>query len=114
MEMVSGSMPANDEGSMRLSMDRAYGTSGGAVERRLRMLLHMILAGLALRAVEPAVAQTSAAGETKPIKMVVLGDSLSAGFGLPAPAAFPVRLQKALEGKGIAVDMINAGVSGDS
>ena len=50
----------------------------------------------------------------KPIKMVVLGDSLSAGFGLPASAAFPVRLQKALEAKGIAVDMINAGVSGDT
>jgi acyl-CoA thioesterase-1 len=46
--------------------------------------------------------------------MVVLGDSLSAGLGLPAPAAFPARLQKALETKGIAVDMINAGVSGDT
>jgi acyl-CoA thioesterase-1 len=50
----------------------------------------------------------------KPIKMVVLGDSLSAGYGLPAGAAFPVRLQKALDTKGIKVDMINAGVSGDT
>ncbi len=50
----------------------------------------------------------------KPIKMVVLGNSLSAGYGLPAPAAFPVRLQKALDTKGIKVDMINAGVSGDT
>ncbi|MFH1341061.1 MAG: arylesterase [Pseudomonadota bacterium] len=46
--------------------------------------------------------------------MVVLGDSLSAGFGLSAPSAFPARLEKALESKGIAVDMINAGVSGDT
>ena len=61
-----------------------------------------------------ALAQTSAAGETKPIKMVVLGDSLSAGLGLSASSAFPARLQKALEAKGIAVDMINAGVSGDT
>jgi acyl-CoA thioesterase-1 len=60
----------------------------------------------------PAQAQT--AGTTKPIKMVVLGDSLSAGYGLPAAAAFPVRLQKALEAKGIKVDMTNAGVSGDT
>ena len=51
---------------------------------------------------------------SKPIKMVVLGDSLSAGFGLSASAAFPARLQKSLEDKGIAVDMINAGVSGDT
>ena len=61
-----------------------------------------------------ALAQTSAARETKPIKMVVLGDSLSAGLGLSASSAFPARLQKSLEVKGIAVDMINAGVSGDT
>jgi acyl-CoA thioesterase-1 len=61
-----------------------------------------------------AFAQTSAARETKPIKMVVLGDSLSAGLGLSASSAFPARLQKSLETKGIAVDMINAGVSGDT
>jgi acyl-CoA thioesterase-1 len=61
-----------------------------------------------------AFAQTSAARETKPIKMVVLGDSLSAGLGLSASSAFPARLQKSLATKGIAVDMINAGVSGDT
>jgi acyl-CoA thioesterase-1 len=58
-----------------------------------------------------AVAQAPA---NKPIKLVVLGDSLSAGHGLPADAAFPVRLQKALKDKGIEVDMVNAGVSGDT
>jgi len=52
--------------------------------------------------------------ETKPIKMVVLGDSLSAGLGLSASSAFPARLQKSLGTKGIAVEMINAGVSGDT
>jgi acyl-CoA thioesterase-1 len=46
--------------------------------------------------------------------MVVLGDSLSAGYGLPAGAAFPERLAVALKAKGIAVEMINAGVSGDT
>ena len=45
---------------------------------------------------------------------MVLGDSLSAGLGLPAAAAFPAKLQKALQAKGIDVDMINAGVSGDT
>ncbi|WGS02929.1 arylesterase [Bradyrhizobium sp. ISRA443] len=59
-------------------------------------------------------ASVQAADPAKPIKMVVLGDSLSAGYGLPAAAAFPVRLQKALDAKGIKVDMINAGVSGDT
>lgn len=59
----------------------------------------------------PATAQAPA---NKPIKLVVLGDSLSAGYGLPAAAAFPVRLQKALKDKGIEVDISNAGVSGDT
>jgi acyl-CoA thioesterase I len=78
------------------------------------MFAHMLVLALALMAAGAASAQTPAGAMPKPIKMVVLGDSLSAGFGLPASAAFPVRLQKALEGKGIAVDMINAGVSGDT
>jgi acyl-CoA thioesterase-1 len=73
---------------------------------------------LALTMAGPAFAQDSTAPEAKPpnkpVKMVVLGDSLSAGLGLPAPAAFPTRLQKALSDKGIAVEMVNAGVSGDT
>jgi acyl-CoA thioesterase-1 len=74
----------------------------------------MLVLSLTLSAAGTALAQTPAAKMTKPIKVVVLGDSLSAGFGLPAPAAFPVRLQNSLSLKGIAVDMINAGVSGDT
>lgn len=54
------------------------------------------------------------ADATKPVKLVVLGDSLSAGLGLPGQEAFPIKLQKALQAKGIAVDMTNAGVSGDT
>jgi len=50
----------------------------------------------------------------RPVKIVVLGDSLSAGFGLPWDAAFPNRLERALRDKGIAVTVVNAGVSGDT
>ncbi len=60
----------------------------------------------------PASAQAQPAA--KPVKLVVLGDSLSAGLGLPAQQAFPAKLQKALQAKDIAVDMTNAGVSGDT
>ena len=55
-----------------------------------------------------------ASAAAKPIKLVVLGDSLSAGLGLPAQEAFPAKLQKALQAKGIDIDMVNAGVSGDT
>jgi acyl-CoA thioesterase I len=76
------------------------------------MIVHVLvlaLIGGGLLMAGPAFAQAG-----KPIKMVVLGDSLSAGLGLSGSAAFPVRLQKALKAKGIDVDMINAGVSGDT
>ena len=48
------------------------------------------------------------------MQIVVLGDSLSAGFGLPTQAAFPQRLAQALAVKGIAATITNAGVSGDT
>ncbi len=49
-----------------------------------------------------------------PIKIVALGDSLTAGYNLPASAAFPVRLERALRAKGHVVEVANAGVSGDT
>ena len=76
-------------------------------------LLFLGFAGV-LAIAPPALAQTPEGHGGKPIKMVVLGDSLSAGLGLPGPAAFPARLQKALKSNGVDVDMINAGVSGDT
>jgi acyl-CoA thioesterase-1 len=78
------------------------------------MFAHMLVLGVALMVASPAFAQAPAAGPGKPIKMVVLGDSLSAGLGLSASAAFPARLKETLKIKGIDVDMINAGVSGDT
>jgi acyl-CoA thioesterase-1 len=55
-----------------------------------------------------------AAAAEGPVRIVALGDSLTAGYGLPAAAAFPVRLQKALTARGLAVEISNAGVSGDT
>ncbi|WP_426538399.1 arylesterase [Bradyrhizobium sp. McL0615] len=95
-------------------MARSYGTSATRVEGLKRMFAHLRVLIVALMTAGPVLAQTPAAAPTKSVKMVVLGDSLSAGLGLSASAAFPARLQKALGDKGIKVDMINAGVSGDT
>jgi acyl-CoA thioesterase-1 len=46
--------------------------------------------------------------------VVALGDSLTAGYGLSVNDAFVPRLQSALAAKGIAVEIANAGVSGDT
>jgi acyl-CoA thioesterase-1 len=75
--------------------------------------MHIAVLMLALMTIATA-ASAQAQPAAKPVKLVVLGDSLSAGLGLPAQEAFPAKLQKALQAKGIAVDMINAGVSGDT
>ena len=69
---------------------------------------------LALAALDMTLARATFAAEAKPVKLVVLGDSLSAGLGLLAADAFPAKLQKVLRDKGIAVDIGNAGVSGDT
>lgn len=50
----------------------------------------------------------------QPIRLVAFGDSLTAGYGLPQEAAFPVVLERALKAKGYNVEIANAGVSGDT
>ncbi|WP_297296406.1 arylesterase [uncultured Methylovirgula sp.] len=71
---------------------------------------------LALALLIPAVfglGATSADG-ARPIKIVALGDSLTAGYLLPADAAFPAALETALRRAGFRVSIVNAGVSGDT
>jgi acyl-CoA thioesterase-1 len=60
------------------------------------------------------VANGSGAAADRPLKIVAFGDSLTAGFGLPANAAFPAKLEAALKAKGYAVTVADAGVSGDT
>jgi acyl-CoA thioesterase I len=48
------------------------------------------------------------------LKLVALGDSLTAGFGLKAADSFPAQLQRALVADGFDVAVVNAGVSGDT
>ena len=50
----------------------------------------------------------------QPLRIVVFGDSLVAGFGIRPSDAFPAQLERALKAKGHAVEIINAGVSGDT
>src|SRR5262245_35548913 len=52
-------------------------------------------------------------GATEP-RIVVLGDSLTAGLGLPMAEAFPSQLQRHLDDDGLKYAIVNAGVSGDT
>jgi acyl-CoA thioesterase I len=55
-----------------------------------------------------------AQGAGRTVRVVALGDSLTAGYNLPASAAFPTVLQRELRKAGLAVTVENAGVSGDT
>jgi len=95
-------MPAVAAGQ---GLPRSYGSWSALVQ-----VFALVVAALAL-AVPLA---GPAAGADRPVRIVALGDSLTAGLGLPANAAFPARLEQALNAKGMAVEITNAGVSGDT
>lgn len=48
------------------------------------------------------------------VSILVLGDSLSAGYGLQLEQAFPAQLETVLKKRGHNVQVINAGISGDT
>jgi acyl-CoA thioesterase-1 len=54
------------------------------------------------------------AADAKPVTLVALGDSLTAGYMLPRADGFAAKLEKALRAEGRAVTVIDAGVSGDT
>ena len=95
-------MPAVAAGQ---GLPRSYGSWSALVQ-----VFALVVAALAL-AVPLA---GPAAGADRPVRIVALGDSLTAGLGLPVNAAFPARLEQALNAKGVAVEITNAGVSGDT
>ena len=67
-------------------------------------------------AIAIATSEDHASGEmaqTAPV-IVMLGDSLTAGYQLPAGSALPAALQRDLEARGIEAKFVNAGVSGDT
>jgi acyl-CoA thioesterase-1 len=61
-------------------------------------------------------AATEAAGApaAKTPTVTILGDSITAGYGLPAAAALPAQLQAALARDGVKAVVVGAGVSGDT
>lgn len=94
----------SDAGARPNSAPRSYGNRPGKVQRLAAALVFAVLA---------LVSVTTEAAE-RTIKVVALGDSLTAGYQLAGSDAFPVQLEKALKAKGYAVEVVNAGVSGDT
>ncbi len=80
------------------------------------MVFRVLLCNWLIAAAATSVLATSALAQagTAPIRIVVLGDSLVAGFQLKTSDAFPAQLERTLKAKGHSVEVINAGVSGDT
>src|ERR1700710_1211501 len=81
-------------------MDKAYGL--GTTFRKAVLAIGF---GWLLMAV-PAAAE--------PVRLLILGDSLTAGYGLAQPDGFQARLATALAAKGLDVKLIDGAVSGDT
>lgn len=86
---------------------RSYGAAASPGQTR-RVALALLAASLG------AAGTGARAAADRPMKIVALGDSLTAGYNLPASAAFPTVLEAALKARGHAVSIANAGVSGDT
>jgi acyl-CoA thioesterase I len=82
---------------------------GGYGHRRafLQISVALLLAALACPA-------RPVAKEPPALKIIAFGDSLVAGFGLAADAAFPAVLERMLRAEGYRLTVVNAGVSGDT
>ena len=61
-----------------------------------------------------AAAQANDSGNAAMVRLLVFGDSLVAGYGLPQGEDFPTRLDAALKARGHLVETLNGGVSGDT
>ncbi len=87
-----------------MKLQTAYGRFAARVNSRIAALLVFLM----------CVAVLSAAAQTEPVKLAILGDSLAAGYGLNPAQAFPARLDAALKAQNRNVTIINHGVSGDT
>ena len=63
---------------------------------------------------EGSAPTTSATQAARLPRVVFLGDSITAGFGVDADQAFPALIRDALAKDGLNVDVVNAGTSGDT
>jgi acyl-CoA thioesterase-1 len=88
----------------------SYVAVGGTVVNRRRLRISWVTAVCALAL---ALCQPVAAAES-PLRLLLLGDSLMAGYGLPHEQGFPARLSAALDQRGEKVVLVEASVSGDT
>ena len=93
---------------------RPYGRGVALVQSAATFFVAALLFLLGAHAMADAQTPSANPAAAQPLKLVAFGDSLTAGYNLPASAAFPSVLEQSLRRKGVAVEIVNAGVSGDT
>lgn len=94
---------------MRLTLFRLPRRRGGGRRRHFNAVA---LIGVLAAAILPIGSST--AQDADPIRILALGTSLTAGYGLAPGDMFTVRLETALAGAGVHAAVLNGGVSGDT
>ena len=102
---------ANSRRNPRFGRRQSYGAARGLIHS-VQLFATTLLVFAAVLASVPVMAQS--ASQAAPLKIVAFGDSLTAGYGLPAQDAFPAKLERVLRTKGVNAAIENAGVSGDT
>ncbi len=92
-------------------MKVAYGASAAQVEGVARVFSALALSAVILMGL---LGSHGIAAEQRLVRLAAFGDSLTAGHELTRAQAFPAVLEKALRERGHTVEVLNAGVSGDT
>ena len=93
---------------------------GGAIPPRVRIArqaglsIFVCMMAFLRTLLAPMLLTAAAAHASAPPVVTVLGDSITAGLGLPTEAALPAQLGAALARLGVRADVRGAGVSGDT
>jgi len=96
-------------GGPSATADRNPAAVAGSVRRVGGIVRTWLAAGLAL-----AVTGLAPGTRAEELRILMLGDSLTAGYGLASSDALPARLEAALHARGLDARVIDAGVSGDT
>lgn len=97
-----------------MNTGRIAGRGGG--RRRIFASIRYVVTALLFNAVvfSGVAASGEAAAESRPVRVLALGDSLTAGYGLPADQGFVPQLEAALAKLGVKAEVQQGGVSGDT
>lgn len=102
------------DNEIRPQMQNRRSLLGQGLQLPIIIATTMGVSGVLNRALAQQAGKPLTGPNGRALKLVVFGDSLVAGYQLPASAAFPQQLEAALRGLGHKVDVVNAGVSGDT